>query len=67
MYVCVSVYVYGAYHHVSYSDEEHEHFCNYATYVFAFVVITIGYISLVLSLIAVICSCACRVVDEDES
>ena len=65
-----SVYVYGAYHHVTYNDEEEEsqllHFCNYGTYVFAFVVITIGYISLVLSLVAAVCSCACRAVDEDD-
>ena len=58
-----SIYVYRA--HVSYYVGQ-SNFCNYGTYVFAFVVITIGYISLCLSVLAAICAIACRSVDEEE-
>ena len=35
-------------------------YCDYGTYMFAFIVITIGYISLCLSVLAAICTCFCR-------
>ena len=41
-------------------------YCNYGTYMFAFIVITIGYISLCLSVLAAICTCFCRGESEDE-
>ena len=35
-------------------------YCDYGTYMFAFIVITIGYISLWISVLAAICTCFCR-------
>jgi len=63
--VAGSVYVYGA-EIESYEEPEAAKYCNYSTYMFAFVVITIGYVSLVLSLLAAVCSCACKNVDDEE-
>jgi len=58
-----SAYVYGA--EIVYESES-EVFCNKSTYIFAYVVITIGYVSLVLSLIAAICTCLCSKSSEED-
>ena len=58
-------YVYSTYETVTHHVFEDENYCEYTAYTFAFIVITIGFISLVLSLIAAICACFCRN-DEEE-
>ena len=52
-----SVYVYGA--NPTYDDPHKDSFCDYSAYMFAFVVITIGYVSLALSVLAYTCACVC--------
>ena len=41
-------------------------YCDYTTYIFAFVVITIGYISLCFSVLAALCTCFCRGSDSED-
>jgi hypothetical protein len=53
-----SCYVYGI--SPTYDDATKSTFCDYEAYIFAFIVITIGYISLFLSVVAAICACFCR-------
>ena len=43
-----------------------KNYCDYTTYMFAFVVITIGYVSLFFSLLGAICTCFCKGADADE-
>lgn len=53
-----SIYVYGVspdFHH-----RDSHNYCDYNAYMFAFVVITIGYISLGLSILAALFACVCR-------
>merc|ERR1711997_64010 len=49
--------VYSSYEFVNHHDLVNESFCDYTAYTFAFIVITIGFISLVLSVIAALCAC----------
>ena len=42
-----------------------QNYCDYNAYTFSFIVITIGFISLVLSLFAALCACVCRSNDEE--
>jgi hypothetical protein len=53
-----SYYVYGA--SPTYDDATKPTYCDYDAYMFAFIVITIGYISLCLSVVAAVCACFCR-------
>jgi len=53
--VAGSVYVYSA--SPSHSDASSSHFCDKGAYIFAFAVITIGYVSLGLSVLAVCLHC----------
>lgn len=55
-------YVYNCYTEVNHHLEEENspYFCDYTAYTFAFIVITIGFVSLALSVIAAICACYCR-------
>jgi len=53
-----SYYVYGA--TPTYDDVAQPTYCDKGAYVFAFAVITIGYISLCLSVAGAICACFCR-------
>ena len=53
-----SVFVYGA--APTFSDPAADDYCDHDAYYFAFVVITIGYISLGLSLLAAVCHCVFR-------
>lgn len=50
-----SVYVYGS--SPQYSDPRADDYCDEGAYMFAFVVITIGYVSLFLSILAAFCHC----------
>ena len=58
-------YVYSTYEIVTHHVLEDENYCEYTAYTFAFIVITIGFISLVLSLIAALCACFCKSDEED--
>ena len=58
-------YVYSTYEIVTHHVLEDEHYCEYTAYTFAFIVITIGFISLVLSLVAALCACFCKSDDEE--
>ena len=58
-----SVYVYGKWSSVTWDQKEGAtdlKYCNYTTYMFAFVVITIGFISLCFSLLGALCTCFCK-------
>ena len=69
-----SFYVYGSWKRVSWAEGPigattdnptsvaamDATYCDYGTYMFAFIVITIGYISLCVSILAAICTCFCR-------
>lgn len=60
-------YVYDCYNEVNHNlddAEDNANFCDYTAYTFAFIVITIGFISLTLSVIAAICACCWRSSDE---
>ena len=61
-----AVNVYKSYNDVNHHELSHENFCDYTAYTFAFIVITIGFISLVLSVIAALCACICKPSDDDE-
>ena len=58
-------YVYSTYEIVTHHVLEDDNYCEYTAYTFAFIVITIGFISLVLSMIAALCACFCKSEDED--
>jgi len=51
-----SYYVYGLTNGPTYGNPLEATYCDYTAYTFAFAVITIGYVSLVLSLVAALCS-----------
>lgn len=51
-----SIYVYGA--DPQYDSPSEPHYCPEGAYLFAFIVVTIGYVSLALSLLAAVCHCA---------
>ena len=57
-----SYFVYSCYDKVIHDekDKDSDNFCDYTAYLFAFIVITIGFISLALSIIAAVCMCAVR-------
>ena len=57
--------VYSTYEYVNHHEEIDEDYCDYTTYTFAFIVITIGFISLVLSVVAALCACFCRSSDDE--
>ena len=59
-------YVYSTYEIVTHHVLEDENYCEYTAYTFAFIVITIGFISLVLSVIAALCACVCRSSSDEE-
>ena len=68
-----STYVYGKWTVVTWNPDVNtdgpiamEKYCDYTTYMFAFVVITIGYVSLFFSLLGAICTCFCKGADADE-
>jgi hypothetical protein len=62
-----SYYVYSTYEYVTHhSGLDNQTFCNYTAYTFAFIVITIGFISLGLSIIAALCACFCKSSDDAE-
>lgn len=52
-----SVYVYGKHSSVTFANVKEATYCDYNAYTFAFVVITIGYVSLGLSILAALCAC----------
>ena len=52
--------VYSTYEFVTHHEVTDVNYCDYTTYTFAFIVITIGFISLVLSIIAALCACFCK-------
>ena len=55
------VFVYGASADgVEFYDVESAEYCDHAAFVFAFVVVTIGFVSLGVSMAAAVCACACR-------
>ena len=60
-----SIYVYGV--SPTYDEPTSSSYCDESAYKFAFSVITIGYISLALSVVAAICSCFCRGDDDSEA
>ncbi|TRY78900.1 hypothetical protein TCAL_01703 [Tigriopus californicus] len=53
-----SIYVYGV--SPDFQHRDSPKYCDYNAYMFAFVVITIGYISLGLSILAALFACVCR-------
>ena len=57
-----SYFVYSCYDKVIHDekDKDSDNFCDYTAYLFAFIVITIGFVSLALSIIAAVCMCAVR-------
>merc|ERR1712038_501332 len=57
-----SYFVYSCYDKVIHDEKEKDsdNFCDYTAYLFAFIVITIGFVSLALSIIAAVCMCAIR-------
>ncbi len=68
MYIIVitgSFYVYSTYEVVDHHDPNDPDYCDYTAYTFAFIVITIGFISLGLSVIAALCACFCRSSDDE--
>ena len=52
-----SVYVYGKHSSVTFGNPKEATYCDYNAYTFAFVVITIGFVSLGLSILAALCAC----------
>ena len=76
-----SVYVYGKWGNVTWEqttvsgDKDEDalngitmdaNYCDYTTYIFAFVVITIGFVSLFFSVLGAICTCFCKGSDSEE-
>ena len=59
-----AVNVYSTYEDVEHHDKLDPQYCDYTAYTFAFIVITIGFISLVLSIIAAVCACFCSSSEE---
>ena len=58
--------VYSSYEYVTHHDPSDPMYCDYTVYTFAFIVITIGFISLVLSVIAALCACVCKSSSDEE-
>lgn len=61
-----SYYVYSTYTTVTHDDTSQPTYCDKTAYTFSFIVITIGYISLGLSIIAALCACFCRSGSEEQ-
>ena len=55
-----SYFVYSCYDKVSHDEKDSDNFCDYTAYLFAFIVITIGFVSLALSIFAAVCMCIVR-------
>ena len=58
-----SYFVYSVYDDVTHKKLDDENYCDYTAYTFAFIVITIGFISLALSIIAALCMCVIKNTD----
>ena len=58
-----SYFVYSVYDDVTHKKMDDENYCDYTAYTFAFIVITIGFISLALSIIAALCMCVIKNTD----